>query len=363
MTEIPFVKLDREYEAIRDEIDAAIADVLESGWYVLGDRVAEFEAEFSSYVGAEYGVGVNSGSDALYLALDALGVGPGDEVITVAHTFVATADAIVRCGATPVFVDVDSKTYTMDVSRLEEAITGQTKAIVPVHLYGHPVEMDPLLELAEKHDLYVVEDAAQAHGATYKGQPVGSIGDVGCFSFYPVKNLGAYGDGGLVVTDNGVIASEIEKLRDLGSSRKYYHGTVGINSRLDELQAAVLGVKLDRLTTWNDRRRLLADRYDSLLDTVKTPTEREWARHVYHLYVVRSDHRDGLREYLDDHGVKTIIHYPIPVHEQDSYTRYKAPNLPSTNRFASEILSLPLSPWHTQREVEQVASLVERYHK
>lgn len=363
MTDVPFVKLDREYAEIREEVNVAIRDVLESGWYVLGEHVESFESSFAEYVAAEHGVGVNSGSDALYLALRALGVGAGDEVVTVSHTFVATADAIVRNGARPVFVDVDPETYTMDAAAVEDVITEDTAAILPVHLYGQPADLDPLLDLADAHDLAVVEDAAQAHGATYRGSPVGSLGDVGCFSFYPVKNLGAYGDGGMIVTDDETVATEVERLRELGSRRKYHHESVGVNSRLDELQAAILAVKLDHLAEWNDQRRTLASRYDALLDLVETPVERERTEHVYHLYVIRTENREGLQEYLADHGVDTLVHYPIPVHRQDAYAEYRGLRLPVTVSVSDEILSLPISPWHTREDIERVASLVETYHE
>jgi len=362
MANIPFIKLDQEYGAIREDVDDAIREVLKSGWYVLGERVESFESAFADFVGVEYGVGVNSGSDALYLALRALGVGAGDEVITASHTFVSTADAITRNGADPVFVDVDPETYTIDPDSVEESITNRTAAIVPVHIYGHPAEMGPLLALAERQDIPVAEDAAQAHGATHRNQMVGSLGDVGCFSFYPVKNLGAYGDGGMVVTDDEDIAAEIRKLRELGSTKKYHHESIGINSRLDEIQAAALEVKLHHLPAWNDRRRTLAARYDELLGPVVTPIEREWAEHVFHLYVIRTDDREGLRRHLDAHGVDTLIHYPVPVHRQDAYSDQSSSELTTTETIAQEIVSLPISPWHTEADVEQVSSLVNEYH-
>lgn len=364
MSEIPFVKLDTEYEEIRSEIDEAVQRVLESGWYVLGEEVDTFEAEFSDYVGTDYGVGTNSGSDALFLALKALGVGSGDEVITVSHTFVSTADAIVRNQATPVFVDIDPDTYTVDVSEIENAITADTEAIVPVHLYGHPVDMDPILEVAEKHDLAVVEDAAQAHGAEYRGQPVGSMGDAACYSFYPVKNLGAYGDGGFVATDDESLATELRKLRDMGTTDKYHHDRVGINSRLDEVQAAALRVKLDYLDEWNEARRRIADQYnDALPSEVTTPTEKDWAKHVYHLYVVRTEDRDDLASYLESEGITTLIHYPVPVHEQRSYEEFSDITLPVTEQITDEILSLPISPWHTENEVTEVAMAIQDYYE
>lgn len=363
MSEIPFVKLDTEYGAIREEIDDAIESVLESGWYVLGEEVEAFESEFSEYVGTNHGVGMNSGSDALFLSLKALGVDDGDEVITVSHTYVSTADAIVRNGATPVFVDVDPETYTIDVSAIEDAITPDTEAIVPVHLYGHPVDMEPLLEIAEEHEIAVVEDAAQAHGAEYRGQSVGSMGDAACYSFYPVKNLGAYGDGGFVATDDESLAKELRTLRDMGSTEKYHHDRVGVNSRLDEVQAAALRIKLNYLDEWNETRNRIAAWYDDMLPSdVTIPVEREWAEHVYHLYVIRVDDRNDLESYLQDNGVKTLIHYPIPVHKQESYEQFSDCSLPVTEQITDEILSLPMSPWHTEEEISEVVTTVRDHY-
>ena len=361
---IEFAKLADEYQAIEEEVNSAIKDVLESGWFVLGENVSAFERDFAEYVGTEHCLGLNSGSDALYLALKALGIGKGDEVITVSHTFISTADAIVRNGATPVFVDIDPTTYTMDVTRIEPAISEETKAIIPVHLYGQPVDMDPVLDLAEEHDLYVIEDAAQAHGAEYKGEVVGSLGDVGCFSYYPVKNLGAYGDGGAVVTDDKELSEEISLLRDMGASEKYQHKRVGMNSRLDEIQAAILRVKLRYLDQWNERRRELASIYNQSLDgVVTTPSERPDSTHAYHLYCITTEDRKGLRRYLDQQGIATMVHYPTPVHEQDAYQEKDVRSLPVTESVASQLVSLPLFPFHTDAEIETVAHVISEYYE
>ena len=353
----------REYMAINKEVMPAIRRVLKSGWYVLGDEGNKFELEFSKYIGSKFGVGVNSGSDALYLAVKALGVSQGDEVITVAHTMISSVDAITRNGAKPVFVDVDPSTYVMDPTRVEAKISKKTKAILPVHLYGHPVDMDPLTELANKYGLYVVEDACQAHGSKYKGTVVGNIGDIGCFSFYPTKNLGAYGDAGMITTNNEEIANNLRKMRNYGQSRKYYHDFVGVNSRLDEMQAAILRIKLRHLDEWNEKRRNLARLYDSLLKNTNliTPIEREYAKHVYHLYVIRDKRRNELQQYLLNQGIQTLIHYPIPIHLQEAYKTND--KLPVTEKICGEILSLPIYPWLKESEVEQISeSITQFYH-
>jgi dTDP-4-amino-4,6-dideoxygalactose transaminase len=354
----------REYSAIGKEVLPAIRRVLKSGWYVLGDEGCKFELEFSKYVGAEFGVGVNSGSDALYLAIKALGVSQGDEVITVAHTMISSVDAITRNGAKPVFVDVDPSTYVMDPAKVEAKISEKTKAILPVHLYGHPVDMDPLTELAKKHGLYVVEDACQAHGSKYKGTVVGNMGDIGCFSFYPTKNLGAYGDAGMITTNNEELSNKLRKMRNYGQSRKYYHDFVGVNSRLDEMQAAILRIKLHYLDEWNEKRRNLARLYDSLLNNTDliTPVERDYAKHVYHLYVIRAKRRNELQQYLTSKGIQTLIHYPIPIHLQEAYKT--SDKLPITEKICGEILSLPIYPWLKESEVKQISeSLTQFCHR
>jgi dTDP-4-amino-4,6-dideoxygalactose transaminase len=351
----------REYAAINKEVMPAIRRVLKSGWYVLGDEGSKFESEFSKYVGSKFGIGVNSGSDALYLAIKALGVSQGYEVITVAHTMISSVDAITRNGAKPVFVDVDPSTYVMDPTKVEAKISKKTKAILPVHLYGHPVDMDPLTDLAEKHGLYVVEDACQAHGSKYKGKVVGSIGDIGCFSFYPTKNLGAYGDAGMITTNNEELANNLRKMRNYGQSRRYHHDFVGVNSRLDEMQAAILRIKLRHLDEWNEIRRNLARLYDSLLKNTNlvTPIEREYAKHVYHLYVVRVKRRTELQQYLHNKGIQTLIHYPIPVHLQEAYKT--TDKLPVTEKICGEILSLPIYPWLKESEVKQISESLTQF--
>jgi dTDP-4-amino-4,6-dideoxygalactose transaminase len=354
---IPFADLRSKRDETQQEISEAIERVFESGQFVLGDEVASFETEFSSYVGAKYGIGVNSGSDALFLALKALGIDENSEVITVSHTFVSTVDGIVRCGAKPVFVDVEPDTYCIDTAKIEEKITERTKAILPVHLYGHPADLDQVLKIATQYDLSIIEDACQAHGAEYKGRKVGSFGDIACFSFYPVKNLGAYGDGGMVTTNESSLAERIKLLRNYGQSRKYYHDVVGINSRLDELQAAMLRVKLLRLDEWNEKRRRLAKLYNELLEhtDVVLPFERTYAKHAYHLFVIRLAERDKCKRLLQEGGIQTQIHYPIPVHKQNAYTEFEnAKDLSITEGICNEILSLPLYPSLTDEEVTYI---------
>jgi dTDP-4-amino-4,6-dideoxygalactose transaminase len=356
---IPFFDAKREHAAIRQEISKAVEQVLDSGRFVLGDELNAFETEFSSYVGAKHGIGVNSGSDALFLALKALGINKNSEVITVSHTFISTIDSITRCGATPVFVDVEPDTYCIDAAEIEEKITEKTKTILPVHLYGHPASLDEVLKIATQNDLSVVEDACQAHGAEYKGKKTGSFGDVACFSFYPAKNLGAYGDGGMVTTNESSLAERIKSLRNYGQSRKYCHELVGINSRLDELQAAVLRVKLLRLDKWNEKRRRLAKLYNELLEHTDAvlPLERAYAKHAYHLFVIRLAERDKCQRMLQKRGIQTQIHYPIPVHKQKAYIEFKnARDLTRTEAICSEILSLPLYPSLTDEEVAYIGS-------
>ncbi len=353
---ILFNDFKKEYSTISEEVSQAIQRVLRSGWYVLGGETEKFEEEFSKYIGARFGVGVNSGSDALYLAVKALGISNGDEVITVSHTMISTVDAISRNGAKPIFVDVDPETYLMDTSKVEAEISDKTRAILPVHLYGHPADMKPIMELAEKHNLYVIEDACQAHGSEYNGIKVGDIGKIGCFSFYPTKNLGAYGDGGMIVTNDEDLASKLRKLRNYGqSSKKYHYDFVGVNSRLDELQAAILRTKLRYLDEWNEKRRKLARLYTELLQNseVITPIEKEYAKHVYHLYVIQHKQRDKLQQYLLSQGIQSLIHYPVPVHAQKAYNRSE--KLPITERIVDDILSLPVSPWLNESEVIEIS--------
>ena len=359
---IPFVDLKREYAEIREEIHNAIQKVLEKQWFILGEELEKFEKEFSSYVGTKYGIGVNSGSDALFLAIRALGIGKGAEVITVSYTFISTVDAIVRNGAKPVFVDIDPETYTIDISQIEDKITEKTKAIIPVHIYGHPAHMNPITELSEKHELFIIEDVCQAHGAKYKGERLGSIGEVGCFSFYPAKNLGAYGDGGMIVANNEELAEKLKMMRNYGQSKKYYHDFVGVSSRLSEIQAAILRVKLKHLDERNERRRKVAQLYDELLEGsgLITPVQKEYAKHVYHLYVIRHTDRDGLKEYLKKNEIQTLIHYPIPVHKQKAYTDLGfTAELPETEKICNEILSLPMHPWLKKDEINLIANVIK----
>jgi len=358
---INFVDLKKEYAKISEEINQAMQRVLRSGWFILGEEVKKFEKDFSKYIGVKYGVGVNSGSDALFLAVKALGIGEGDEVITVSHTFISTVDAVARNGAEPVFVDVDPDTYCIDVSKIEQAITDKTKAILPVHLYGHPANMSPIMEIAKKHGFYVIEDACQAHGAEYKGKKAGSIGTVGCFSFYPVKNLGAYGDGGIIVTNDEELAEKLRMARNYGQPKKYYHNFVGVNSRLDEIQAAILRVKLKYLDKWNERRRKTAKLYNKFFEDsdVVMPAEKEYANHVYHLYVIRHKDRDKLQQHLLKKGIQTQIHYPIPVHRQKAYSDSGGDaQLPVTEKICGEILSLPIYPSLKDKELEYIANTV-----
>jgi dTDP-4-amino-4,6-dideoxygalactose transaminase len=353
---------------MKDEINEAVARVLESGWFILGREVEAFEEEFAAYCGLSHGIGVGSGTEALHLALLACGIGPGDEVITVSHTAVSTVVAIELTGARPVFVDIDPVSYTINPTQLESRITARTRAVVPVHLYGQAADLDPILEIAQRNGLTVVEDCAQAHGAEYKGRPVGSLSRIACFSFYPTKNLGAYGDGGMVVTDDGALAHKLRLLRQYGWEKRYVSSLRGLNSRLDELQAAILRVKLGHLDAWNEARRARAQLYDELLagSGVVTPTEKNYGRHVYHLYVVRCPHRafrDELKSYLAEHGVGTAIHYPVPIHLQEAYRDlgYRRGDFPVTEACADEILSLPMYPELQEDEVRETSDLLREY--
>ncbi|MEW6354949.1 MAG: DegT/DnrJ/EryC1/StrS family aminotransferase [Planctomycetota bacterium] len=362
---IPILELKRQYQSIKGEIDAAVAQVFDSGWFVLGKNVEAFEQEFAEYCGVRFAVGVGSGVEAIHLALLACGIEQGDEVITVAHTAVPTALGISFAGAKPVFVDIVPDTYVMDVEQVASMITPRTKAILPVHLYGLTVDMDPLIRLATDRNLKVIEDAAQAHGATYKGKRAGAIGDVGCFSFYPSKNLGAYGEGGMVTTNDETVAETVRMLRNYGQEDRYRHKLKGYNSRLDEIQAAMLRVKLKHLDDWNARRREVGGAYTKGLSGsgVATPVEPAGRQHVYHLYVIRSPRRDALREHLKEQGVGTQIHYPIPVHLQGAYKDLGLTKgaLPETERAVDEILSLPIYPELSDNEVQQIIDAVKSF--
>ena len=359
---IPLVDLKAQYAAIRDEVTAAVHGVLESGQFILGDEVAAFEREFASYAGAADAVAVNSGTSALHLALLAAGVGAGDEVITVPFTFVATVSAICYTNARPVFVDVDPAYYTMDPARLEAAITPRTKAIMPVHLYGQPADMNPILEIAARHGLTVIEDAAQAHGAEYHGRRCGSMGAVSGFSFYPGKNLGAYGEGGAVVSSDASLVKTIRMLRDWGAARKYEHVLKGFNYRMDGIQGAILRVKMKHIEAWTDARRSRARLYAHHLRDLpmELPQERSGCRHVYHVYTVRTSDRDRLQAALLARGIHTGIHYPIPVHLQAAHADlgYARGDFPISERLAGEVLSLPLYPELTDGQVEEVAAVL-----
>lgn len=354
-----------QYLAHKAEIDAAVARVLDKGWYILGEETRAFEREFASYIGVNFGVGVGSGTEALHLALAACDIGPGDEVITVAQTAVATVAAIEMVGATPVLVDIDPEFYTLDPQKLERAITPRTKAIVPVHLYGQPAHLHPIMEIARRHQLRLVEDCAQSHGATYNGRRVGSYGDIACFSFYPTKNLGAMGDGGMLVTDNPTLAEKARLLREYGWAERYVSHITGWNSRLDEMQAAILRVKLRYLEQDNAIRRQVAERYINKLDGSELilPLTRPDATHVFHLFVVRSERRDELQAFLKDNGVGALVHYPVPVHLQPAY-RGRLPGsdeMPVTERVATEVLSLPLYPEISDTDVQTVIDAVKRF--
>lgn len=362
---IPFLDLKEQYASIKDEIDAAVLHVLASAQYVLGEEVAQFEREFAAYCSTEHAVAVNSGTSALHLALLALGIGPGDEVITVPFTFVATVSAICYTGAQPVFVDVEPVTLTMDAAKLEAAITSRTKAIIPVHLYGQMADMDAIKAVADFHGVPVIEDACQAHGAEYKGRPAGSIGVSGCFSFYPGKNLGACGEGGIVVTSNDSHARTVRMLRDWGQERRYHHVLKGFNYRMDGIQGAILRVKLRHLNNWTQSRRAHAARYSALLagsNDVRAPLEAADRRHVYHIYAIQSRDREYLQRALAIQGIQFGLHYPIPVHLQKAHADlgYAPGDFPRSESAARSVLSLPIYPEMTTRQIEEVASAVEQ---
>ncbi len=360
---IPLGDLKREYTRFHSEIDQAIERVLRRGWFILGEEGEAFEAEWAAYCGLSYAVGVGNGTDAIHLILRAAGIGHGDEVIVPALTAAFTALAVSLAGATPVFADVDPQRYTLDPAALEAAITPRTAAVVPVHLYGCPADMTPIVEIARRHGLFLLEDAAQAHGARYQGQRVGAFGDAAAFSFYPSKNLGAYGDAGAIVTNDAALAEKVRMLRHGGQRHTYEHELPGVNSRLDELQAAILRVKLRHLDAWNERRRVLAARYNAGLaecEGLTLPLAPADVEHVYHLYVVRTSLRDTLREYLTGAGVGTGVHYPKAVHRQEAYAGlgYQEGSCPHAEMAAAQVLSLPMFPQLTMQEVNQVIRLI-----
>ncbi len=363
---VPFIDLKREHDTLRADLQKAWSEALDSSAFIGGAAVEKFETAFAEFCQTAHAIGVGTGTDALVLALRALGVGPGDEVITASNSFVATAEAIVHAGATPVFVDIDPETYTIDVERIEDRITARTKAIVPVHLYGQPADMHKVLEIARRYELRVIEDAAQAHGARYHGRRVGSIGDAACFSFYPAKNLGACGDAGAVVTSDPGTAEAVRKLRDHGGLRKYEHDVVGYNSRLDALQAAVLQLKLKHLEERNERRRRHAQTYAELLSGIPgivTPFEPDGISSVYHLYVVRIEkgNRDDLQRHLRECGVQTGIHYPTPIHCTRAFAGFRSGSCPVAERYAERILSLPMYPEIETHQLQYVAESISEY--
>jgi len=370
---VPFLDLTRQYEKIKNEILLATQRVYEKGRFILGEEVSGFEKEFSHYCGVRYGVGVGSGTDALYLALKAAGIGEGDQVATVANSFVATALAISFTGAKPLFVDIDPKAYTMDPNSLELILKrektkkeGQKiRAVLPVHLYGQPADMDSITEIANRYDLAVIEDACQAHGAKLGRRKVGSLGAMGCFSFYPTKNLGGYGDGGMVVTDHQKYDQKLRLLRCYGQRKKYQHVLKGHNSRLDEIQAALLRVKLKYLDQWNEERRRKAKLYTKMLSPLGLvcPSERKGVRHVYHLYTIETGRRDALQAFLKKKGIETLIHYPIPIPLEKAYQEmgYRRGDFPLTDQWSRKILSLPFFPEIGEREMEKVAEGARRF--
>jgi dTDP-4-amino-4,6-dideoxygalactose transaminase len=356
-----------QYSAYKTEIDEAIQRVLDRGRYILGEEVRSFEDEFASFVGVNHAVGLASGTEALHVALAACGLGPGDEVITVSHTAVATVAAIELTGATPVLVDIEPDFFTLDFRALRSAITSRTRAVIPVHLYGQPADLEPIMEIAREHNLRVIEDCAQAHGATYQGKRVGSYGDMACFSFYPTKNLGAVGDGGMVCTNDTELAERARRLREYGWAERYVSHTAGWNSRLDEIQAAILRVKLRYLDQDNRKRARIADQYGEGLSDCELvlPSVREDTTHAFHLYVVRSSQRDQLRAFLNDRGIGTLVHYPVPVHLQPAYSgRTSCGNgLPQTELAAHDVLSLPIYPELSDADVQQVIESTRDFEK
>lgn len=360
--QVPFVDLKIQYRSLETEINKALANVIQNTAFIMGPDVQAFETEFAGFCGVEHAIGVGSGTAALELILRAYDIGPRDEVITVANTFIATAVAVSGVGATPVLVDIDPETYNIDVSKIEAAITDKTKAIMPVHLYGQPADMDPILAIAKEHDLVVIEDACQAHGATYKDRIAGTMSHAAGFSFYPGKNLGAYGDAGGIVTNDGELADKIRLLRNIGQSVKYHHDIVGFNHRMDTLQAAVLRVKLRHLAGWNNARRKNAALYTELFSDsgIIPPFQAEGTDSVWHLYVIRVKNREALQQQLSDHGVSTVIHYPIPIHLQPAYAHlgHKQGDFPLTELYADQIVSLPMFAELTEQQIRYVADAV-----
>lgn len=362
---IPLVDLTAQYHSIKDEIDAAVNATLESGYFILGPAVLKLEETIASYLGVNHAVGLASGTDALILALRALDVGVGDEVIIPAYTFFATAGTVMSVGATPLFVDIDPVSYEMDVAQIKDRITTKTKAIIPVHLYGQPADMDPILELARTYGLRVIEDNAQAFGSTYKGKKTGSIGDIGCLSFFPTKNLGAFGDGGMVVTNDAALAERMRMLRTHGWKKKYYSEEVGYNSRLDALQAAILQAKFPHVDSWNEKRREIARRYSENLAPlgIPVPIECDWGRHVYHLYIIRSDRRNDMQAFLKQNGIASEVYYPVPPHLSTPCRKlgYREGDYPHAERASQETLALPLFPELSREQQNEVMATIQKF--
>ncbi|MBT3538545.1 DegT/DnrJ/EryC1/StrS family aminotransferase [Candidatus Parcubacteria bacterium] len=358
---IPFVDFKTQYSNLKGEIDEAVHRVLDSGWYILGNEVKAFEQEFASYIGTKYCIGVASGTEAIALSLMALGIHPGDEVITTDITAYPTITAIAQSGAVPVLVDVHKEDGLIDVSKIEQYITPKTKAIVPVHLYGQSCDIDAIKLIADKHNLTIVEDCAQAAGAVYKEKKVGSIGSCAAFSFYPTKNLGAYGDGGAITTDSDEIYNQLIAMRNYGQTSRYTHDSIGINSRLDEMQAAILRVKLSHLDKDNNIRRNIAQKYKGELIGVETLSERSYGEGVYHLFVIKTDKRDQFMEYMEENGIKTLIHFPIPIHEQKAFVWKKDGEYTNAIEFADRIVSIPIYPELKDEQVEYIISTINNF--
>ncbi|MGZ3577444.1 MAG: DegT/DnrJ/EryC1/StrS family aminotransferase [Syntrophales bacterium] len=359
---IPMVDLKRQYQNLKADIDAAIQKVLEDCQFILGPNVAALEKEIAAYHGVSHAIGVASGTDAVLLSLRACGIGAGDEVITTPFTFIATADVISLLHAIPVFADIATDTFNIDPSKVEEKITDKTKAIIPVHLFGHPADMDPICALAAKYNLRVIEDCAQAFGATYKGKKVGTRGDCGCFSFFPSKNLAGYGDGGMIITADEEMTKNLRLLRNHGSAVKYHHSTLGYNSRLDEIQAAIIRVKMKKIEEFNDKRRINADIYRALIkrDDITLPHELPSCRHVYHQFTIRSENRDGIMKALHDENISSAIYYPVPLHRQEVFVRQNihTGNLTTSEICAAQVLSLPMFPELEKEEIEHVSKVI-----
>ncbi|MCV9884750.1 DegT/DnrJ/EryC1/StrS family aminotransferase [Metabacillus halosaccharovorans] len=368
--QVPMLDLKEQYQNLKPEINAALEDVMSSSTFILGKNVKKLEKDVAEYSNVKYGVGVANGSDALHISLLGCGIEEGDEVITTAFTFFATAGAIARINAKPVFVDIDPKTFNIDPTKIEAAITEKTKAIIPVHLYGQMADMDPIVEIAKKHNIAIIEDAAQAIGATYKGKKVGELGTTACYSFFPTKNLGAYGDAGMIVTDYEEIAEKMSVIRVHGSKPKYYHHVLGYNSRLDEMQAAILNVKFPHLDEWSNLRREKAHTYNQLIqeqlqDKIVTPFEADYSHHIFHQYTLRVPKRDELQAYLKEHGVATMVYYPKPLHLQPVFENlgYKEGDLPVTEKACQEALSLPMFPELKQEQQAFVVEQIVNFYK